>query len=112
MTQTNELIEIVRGSGNVFAEFGHPGALAEQVKASLAAEIIKAMDAQALNARQAEGRTGITASDFSRIRHVKLDHFTIDRLLTILERLDNQVEVQMAVTIVPHRSGAAAPALS
>ena len=47
MTQTNELIEIVRGSGNVFAEFGHPGALAEQVKASLAAEIIKAMDAQA-----------------------------------------------------------------
>lgn len=110
MTHTDEPLEIVRGSGNVFADFGHPGAVAEQFKASLAAEIIKAMDAHDLNARQAEGRTGIAASDFSRIRHVKLDRFTIDRLLTILERLDNQVEVQ--VTVVPHRPRVAAPALS
>ena len=110
MTETDEPIEIVRGSGNVFADFGHPGAVAEHLKASLAAEIIKAMDTRDLNARQAEGRTGIAASDFSRIRHVKLDRFTIDRLLTILERLDNQVEVQ--VTVLPHRPKAAAPALA
>ena len=65
-----------------------------------AAEIIKALDIQGINARQAEGLTGIAATDFSRIRHVKLDRFTIDRLLAILERLDMSIDVQ--VTVRPH----------
>ena len=64
------------------------------------AEIIKALDIQGINARQAEGLTGIAATDFSRIRHVKLDRFTIDRLLAILERLDMSIDVQ--VTVRPH----------
>lgn len=73
MTKKTEAVETVRGSGNVFADFGHANAVAEQVKAFLAAEIIEAMDAQEISARQAESRTGIAASDLSRIRHVKLD---------------------------------------
>ena len=100
MTQSTEPLDIVRGSGNVFADFGHANAVGEQVKTLLATEIIKAMDAQAMNARQAETRTGIAASDFSRIRHVKLDRFTIDRLITILERLDTTIDVR--VTVRPH----------
>lgn len=106
MTQHPEPLEIVRGSGNVFADFGHVNAVGEQVKAFLAAEIIKAMDAKTMNARQAEAQTGIAASDFSRIRHAKLDRFTIDRLITILERLDTQIDVQ--VTVRP-QAGAIAP---
>jgi predicted XRE-type DNA-binding protein len=105
MTKTTKPLELVRGSGNVFADFQHVNAVAEQLKASLAAEIIKTMDARELTARQAEARTGIAASDFSRIRHVKLDRFTIDRLLTILERLDNKVDVQL--TVKPQPAGAA-----
>ena len=100
MTRSTEPLDLVRGSGNVFADFGHVNAVGEQLKTSLAAEIIKAMDTQEINARQAEGRTGIAASDFSRIRHVKLDRFTIDRLITILERLNTSIDVQ--VTVRPH----------
>lgn len=41
--------------------------------------------------------TGIAAADFSRIRKTKLDRFTIDRLMTILARLDQDVDVQVTV---------------
>ena len=95
--KTDQPLELVRGTGNAFADFGHANAVGEQVKSFLAAEIIKAMDAQEMTARQAEGRTGIAASDFSRIRHVKLDRFTIDRLIAILERLDTTIDVQVTV---------------
>jgi predicted XRE-type DNA-binding protein len=101
-------IEIVGGTGNVFADLGYRNAAGEQLKALLASEIIKAMDATALTARAAAARTGVAATDFSRIRHVKLDRFTIDRLIAILERLDTVVEVQVSVHPQPvhHRHSA------
>jgi predicted XRE-type DNA-binding protein len=99
MTKTKKL-EVVRGSGNVFTDFGHPNAAAEQIKAQLAAEIIRVMDAREMSARHAESLTGIAATDFSRIRNVKLDRFTIDRLVTVLEGLDQHIQVK--VTAKPH----------
>ena len=90
-------IEVVRGSGNVFADFGYPNAAAEQLKALLAAQIVNVLDRGAITLRQAGEHTGIAAADFSRIRRVKLDRFTIDRLITILERLDQRVEVKLKV---------------
>jgi len=96
-----EPLEIIRGSGNVFADFGHPNAEVEQLKALLAAEIIGVLDSRAFTVRKAEDLTGIAAADFSRIRKVKLDRFTIDRLMTILKRLDQDIEVQL--TVRPHR---------
>lgn len=90
-------IEIIRGSGNVFADFGYPNAAGEQLKALLAAQIINVLDRDAITVRQAGEHTGIAAADFSRIRQVKLDRFTIDRLITILERLDQRVEVKLKV---------------
>jgi predicted XRE-type DNA-binding protein len=97
---TNKPIEIVRGSGNVFADFNHPNADAEQLKALLAAEIIGILDDRALTVRKAEDITGVAAADFSRIRRAKLDRFTIDRLMTILNRLDKDIDV--CVTIRHH----------
>lgn len=94
---TAKVMEVVRGSGNVFADFGYPNAAAEQLKALLAAQIVNVLDREALTVRRAEEHTGIAAADFSRIRRVKLDRFTIDRLISILERLDQQVEVKVKV---------------
>lgn len=98
----DESLEIVRGSGNVFADFGHTNAATEQLKALLAAKIIGVLEDQALTARKAGEITGIAAADFSRIRKAKLARFTIDRLMTILARLDQDVDVQ--VNIRPHRT--------
>lgn len=105
----DEPFEIVRGSGNVFADFDHPNAEVEQLKALLAAEIIGVLDDRALTVRKAEDQTGIAAADFSRIRKVRLDRFTIDRLMTILKRLDQDVDVQ--VTVRPHLASVINPHL-
>lgn len=105
----DEPIEVVRGSGNVFADFGHPNAAVEQLKALLAAEIIGVLDDRVLTVRKAEDLTGIAAADFSRIRKTKLDRFTIDRLMTILNRLEQDVDVR--VTIRPHHQNAASTQL-
>jgi predicted XRE-type DNA-binding protein len=102
-------LEVVRGSGNVFRDLGHKNADAEQVKAILAAEIIKALDREGLSVRAAHGRTGIAAADFSRIRHADLGRFTVDRLMTILNRLGSRVEVKVRVRRVeaPEHAGTA-----
>jgi len=92
-----EELELVHGSGNVFRDLGHPNADLEQLKAILAAKIIGVLDSNGLSTRQAETRTGIPHSDFSRIRNVKLSRFTVDRLMTILNRLHQQVDVEVRV---------------
>ncbi len=92
-----ETLELVRGSGNVFRDFGKEGADALQLKALLAAEIIKVLDRERLTVRAAHERTGIAAADFSRIRNANLQRFTLDRLLSILNRLGVHVEVKLRV---------------
>lgn len=94
---TEDGFELVKGSGNVFADFHFPGAAVEQLRSTLAAEIIRVLDARGLTVRAAEALTGTAAADFSRIRRAKLDRFTIDRLMGVLSKLDQQVEVDVRV---------------
>ena len=63
----------------------------------LAAEIIKVLDRDGLSVRGAQGRTGIAAADFSRIRKADLRPFTVDRLISIMNRLGSRVEVRIKV---------------
>ena len=93
----SEKLEVVRGSGNVFRDLGHENANAEQFKAILAAEIIKALDREHLTVRAAHGRTGNAAADFSRIRNADLGRFTVDRLMSIINRLGSRIEVKVKV---------------
>ncbi len=62
---SNEDFELVRGSGNVFRDQGEPDADIKQAKALLAAQIIGALDDQALSVRKAATLTGFAAADFS-----------------------------------------------
>src|ERR1700733_8708184 len=93
----SEKLEVLRGSGNVFRDLGHENADAQQFKAILAAEIIKALDRDGLSVRGAQSRTGIAAADFSRIRNADLGRFTVDRLMSIINRLGSRVEVKVRV---------------
>jgi len=92
-----EKLEVLRGSGNVFRDLGHENADLEQLKAILAAEIIKALDRKGLSVRAAQGQTRIAAADFSRIRNADLKRFTVDRLLSIINRLGSRVDVKIKV---------------
>jgi predicted XRE-type DNA-binding protein len=90
-------MEVVRGSGNVFRDLGHESADVEQLKAILAAEIIKMLDREGLSVRGAHGRTGVAAADFSRIRNADLGRFTLDRLVSIINRLGSRVEIKVKI---------------
>lgn len=87
--------EIVRGSGNIFADFGDPDVETKLMKARLAAEIIAVLDNRKITVREAEKITGVAAADISRVRNADLAKFTLDRLLRILHRLAPSVEVNM-----------------
>lgn len=103
----SEDIEVERGSGNVFRDFGRPGADAEQLKAILAAQIVRLLDGRGLAVRAAQEVTGIAAADFSRIRRAKLDRFSIERLLTIINRLDQPIEIAVRFPGRPRRRASA-----
>jgi len=50
-----------------------------------------------LTVRAAHSRTGIAAAGFSRIRNAELERFTVDRLMSVLNRLGARVEVKVRV---------------
>ena len=90
-------LELVRGSGNVFRDLGAPNADLEQARAILAAKIIGVLDKRKLTVRAAQKLTGVGAAEFPRIRNARLERFTIDRMITILGKLDQEVEVSVKV---------------
>lgn len=102
-----EKLEVVHGSGNIFRDFDDPDADVKQLKAILAAEIIKKLDDSDLSVRKAQQQTGIDASDFTRIRNAKLDRFTVDRLMTIVNRLGSRVDVTVKTRRLSARQMAA-----
>lgn len=92
-----EKLEVVHGSGNIFRDFNDPKADVEQLKCILAAKIIGILEDRKLSLRKAENVTGVKASEFSHIRNVKLGRFTVDRLISILNKFGQQVDVKVKV---------------
>ena len=88
--------QTARGSASVSRNFSDATADVLQLKALLAAKIVGVLDEEGLSVRKAEAATGIAAADFSRLRTAKLERFTIDRMLTILKRLDQEIDVAVA----------------
>lgn len=93
----SEKLQVVRGSGNVFRDLGVEDADVKQLKALLAAEIIKALKRDGLTVRGAHSWTGIAAADFSRIRNADLSRFTVHRLMSIVNKLGSRVEAKLRV---------------
>lgn len=89
--------ELIRGSGNVFRDFGDPVADIKQAKAILAARIIAVLDERKLTVRNAASVTGFAAADFSRVRGADLGRFTLDRLIRMLSLLDDTLEVTVRI---------------
>jgi predicted XRE-type DNA-binding protein len=97
----NESLEVVRGSGNIFRDFDMPNPDLEQLRAILAARIMKVLDEKKLSVRKAQKLTGFAAADFSRIRNADIGRFTTDRLMTMLNRLGQEVQVSVKIHTRP-----------
>jgi len=96
MTDDDDM-ELVHGSGNVFRDLGRANPEARQLKAILAGQVLKVLDERGLSTRKAQELTGIDHGDFSRVRRAKLERFTVERLMAMLEGLGQQVEVSVVV---------------
>ncbi len=101
MSKHDDGFEMIRGSGNIYRDFGQPDADVRQAKAILAAQIIGILDDDGLSTRKAQARTGVNQAEFVRIRNAQLRRFTIDRLMTILNKLGCQVDLK--ITMRPPR---------
>jgi predicted XRE-type DNA-binding protein len=86
-----------RGSRNVYRDFTVPDADIRQLKAILAAAIMKNLDKKELSVQKAQRLTGVPAADLSRIRNADLERFTSDRMMMILNKLGSRAEVSVSV---------------
>ena len=91
---TDEL-DVVRGSGNIFADFGDADAETKKMKADIAAEIIATLNHRGLTARAGAKLARADAADIQRIRNADLSRFTLDRLLRVAYRLGRSVEMKI-----------------
>src|SRR3990172_4667754 len=92
-----EQLELVRGSGNIYRDFNVADADVRQLKAILAAEIIKTLDRGELSVRKAQGLTGIDAGGFSRVRNADFRRISVERLMAMINGLGSRVEVKIKV---------------
>lgn len=85
------------GSGNVFADLGHPDAELKLAKADLAIEIGKAIAGRNLTATAAATVLGTDQPKVSKILNGQLKEFSLERLATFLTRLNRDVEIHVAM---------------
>ena len=92
-----EQLELIRGSGNIYRDFNVADADVRQLKAILAAEIIKTLDRGGLSVRKAQSLTGIDAGDFSLVRNADFRRISVERLMAMINGLGSRVEVKVKV---------------
>ena len=93
-----EPLELIRGSGNVYRDFDVPDADVRQLKAILAAEIIKTLDKKGVSVRKAQSLTGIDAGDFSRVRNADFRRISVERLMAMINGLGSRMDVAVTVS--------------
>jgi predicted XRE-type DNA-binding protein len=85
--------DIVRGSGNVFADLGYPDAEERQTKLRLAVALNTIMAERQLTQTQAAARLGLNQPKVSALLNYKLEGFSVERLMVFLTALDRDVEI-------------------
>lgn len=88
--------EHTRGSGNVFADLGLPDADERMLKAQLAAQIRRLIEAKGWTQTEAAEAVGLDQPKVSHLLRGRLAGFSVDRLLNILNRLGHSVEVRIS----------------
>lgn len=98
----NATVEVIRGRGNLYRDLNVADADVRQLKAVLANAIIKTLDDKDLSVRKAQSLTGIDAGDFSRIRNADFRRLSVERLMTIINRLGSRIDVKIKVSKPQH----------
>ena len=84
---------ITRGTGNVFADLGYADAGERQTKLRLAHAINRIISNRRLTQADAAEKLGVSQPKVSALANYKLDGFSVERLMTFLTALDQDVEI-------------------
>jgi predicted XRE-type DNA-binding protein len=88
-------MEVEVGSGNVFADLGFPDAAELDIKVRLAVEIVRLINARRLSQAAAAIVLKINQPKVSALKNYKLDGFSVERLMTFLLALGQDVEIRI-----------------
>ena len=87
--------QVLRGTGNVFADLGYPDAGERQTKLRLAYAINEIVDAQKLTQAATAEILAVNQPKISALLHYKLEGFSVERLMTFLTALGRDVEISI-----------------
>jgi predicted XRE-type DNA-binding protein len=85
--------QVIRSSGNVFADMGLPDADELGTKARLGAAINQIIARKRLSQAEVATLLGINQPKVSALRHYKLEGFSVERLMHFLVALGQDVEI-------------------
>lgn len=88
-----EKTRIERGSGNVFADLGHPEAEVHLLKAELVTRIDRIIRRRKLKQVEAAKLLGLSQPDVSRLLRGDFRDYSVERLLRLLTALGRDVEI-------------------
>jgi predicted XRE-type DNA-binding protein len=84
---------ITRGTGNLFADLGYADAEERQTKLRLAHAINSVIARKRLTQASAAVKLRVNQPKVSALANYKLDGFSVERLMTFLTALDQDVEI-------------------
>src|SRR5215210_4458822 len=93
---TKAKAEYTRSSGNVFADLGLPDADERMLKAQLVIQIRRFIEEKGWTQTEAAKAVGLDQPKVSHLLRGRLAGFSVDRLLSILNRLGHSVEVRIS----------------
>lgn len=96
-----EGVEVRRGSGNVFADLGLPGADKLRIKTGLVVEIRRAMRDLGLNQLEAAKRMGISQPKVSGMMRGDFTNLSERKLMECLTRLGYDIEIKVRPASAP-----------
>jgi predicted XRE-type DNA-binding protein len=85
--------DVTYGTGNVFADLGLPDAAERQAKTRLAMEINAILKMRRLKQVEAAGVLGVPQPKVSALVNYRLDGFSLEKLMSFLTALDQDVEI-------------------
>ena len=86
-------VQVERGSGNVFADFGRPDADIHLLKAELVTRIDEIVRGRRLTQAQAADLLGLSQPDVSRLLRGNFRDYSVERLLRLLIALGRDVNI-------------------
>ena len=101
-TKRKTRIPSEKSSGNVFADLGLPNPVQEQLKARLTLQIYRIIRARKLTQAQAGNIIGIAQPQVSLLMRNRSGNFSVERLMTFLTALGQDVEITVRSTRKEH----------